>query len=92
MPIYAFECDSCGHQFDRLQKLSDADPTTCPEPRVICIVDAVTLFSDQKRAQGLSLITSSYRRPSADGGRTVSRGGPLVGSSIEHHICSPCSA
>ena len=31
MPIYAFECGSCGHQFDRLQKLSDADPTTCPE-------------------------------------------------------------
>ena len=31
MPIYAFECDSCGHQFDRLQRLSDADPTECPE-------------------------------------------------------------
>ena len=30
MPIYAFECDACGHQFDRLQKLSDADPTVCP--------------------------------------------------------------
>jgi putative FmdB family regulatory protein len=30
MPIYGFECDSCGHQFDRLQKLSDADPTHCP--------------------------------------------------------------
>lgn len=30
MPIYAFECGACGHQFDRLQKLSDADPTDCP--------------------------------------------------------------
>jgi len=30
MPIYAFECDACGHQFDRLQKLSDPDPTICP--------------------------------------------------------------
>ncbi len=29
MPIYGFECESCGHQFDRLQKLSDADPTVC---------------------------------------------------------------
>ncbi|MBA3487766.1 MAG: zinc ribbon domain-containing protein, partial [Lysobacter sp.] len=26
MPIYAFECASCGHSFDRLQRLSDADP------------------------------------------------------------------
>lgn len=31
MPIYAFECASCGHSFDRLQRLSDADPTHCPE-------------------------------------------------------------
>ena len=30
MPIYAFACDACGHAFDRLQKLSDADPVDCP--------------------------------------------------------------
>ncbi|MCF7222005.1 FmdB family zinc ribbon protein [Marilutibacter chinensis] len=30
MPIYAFECAACGHSFDRLQKLSDADPSQCP--------------------------------------------------------------
>ena len=30
MPIYAFECAQCGHSFDRLQKMSDPDPTTCP--------------------------------------------------------------
>jgi putative FmdB family regulatory protein len=31
MPIYEFECGSCGDRFDRLQKLSDPDPTICPE-------------------------------------------------------------
>ncbi|ASR42490.1 transcriptional regulator [Xanthomonas citri pv. mangiferaeindicae] len=30
MPIYAFRCADCGHDFDRLQKLSDPDPETCP--------------------------------------------------------------
>lgn len=30
MPIYGFECSACGHHFDRLQKLSDPDPTVCP--------------------------------------------------------------
>ncbi|GAB3097985.1 zinc ribbon domain-containing protein [Lysobacter terrae] len=30
MPIYAFECAACGHSFDRLQKMSDPDPTACP--------------------------------------------------------------
>ena len=30
MPIYEFECTSCGTVFERLQKLSDSDPTECP--------------------------------------------------------------
>ena len=30
MPIYAFACAACGHRFDRLQKLSDPDPASCP--------------------------------------------------------------
>ena len=37
MPIYAFACDACGHQFDRLQKLSDPDPDACP----VCAKPAV---------------------------------------------------
>jgi putative FmdB family regulatory protein len=31
MPIYVFECTSCGHDFERLQKLSEADPDSCPD-------------------------------------------------------------
>ncbi|APG03038.1 transcriptional regulator [Luteibacter rhizovicinus DSM 16549] len=37
MPIYEFQCKACGHRFERLQKMSDADPTVCPtcgEPQV----------------------------------------------------------
>lgn len=30
MPIYEFECTACGDSFERLQKLSDPDPTVCP--------------------------------------------------------------
>ncbi len=30
MPIYEFECGGCGHRFDRLQKMSDPDPSSCP--------------------------------------------------------------
>ncbi|MBS0570110.1 MAG: zinc ribbon domain-containing protein [Proteobacteria bacterium] len=31
MPIYEFECSACGEVFERLQKLSDPDPASCPE-------------------------------------------------------------
>src|SRR3546814_2860166 len=30
MPIYAYRCAACEHDFDRLQKLSDPDPDACP--------------------------------------------------------------
>ena len=31
MPIYEYACVECGHEFDALQKLSDAPLTLCPE-------------------------------------------------------------
>src|SRR5512133_1250120 len=31
MPIYTYRCDSCGVQFERNQKFSDAPLTRCPE-------------------------------------------------------------
>ena len=30
MPIYEYQCDSCGHGLEKLQKLSDAPLTDCP--------------------------------------------------------------
>jgi putative FmdB family regulatory protein len=30
MPIYEFECPACAERFDRLQKLTDPDPDSCP--------------------------------------------------------------
>lgn len=42
------------------------DPTTCKKPTVICIVAEIALYSAEQRALGLTMITSSYRRPSPD--------------------------
>ncbi len=30
MPIYEYACVECGHEFDALQKMSDAPLTECP--------------------------------------------------------------
>jgi branched-chain amino acid aminotransferase len=42
------------------------DPTTCPEPKLICIVDTVDLFPPERAARGVDLVTATLRRPSAD--------------------------
>lgn len=31
MPIYEYQCASCGHQLEKLQKISDERLTDCPD-------------------------------------------------------------
>ncbi|MGE5326259.1 MAG: FmdB family zinc ribbon protein [Deltaproteobacteria bacterium] len=31
MPIYEYQCQKCGFQFEKLQRLSDPPPNKCPE-------------------------------------------------------------
>jgi putative FmdB family regulatory protein len=30
MPLYEYECESCSHRFERIQKFSDPPVQTCP--------------------------------------------------------------
>lgn len=31
MPTYEYECEKCGHRFEKFQNMSDAPVTICPE-------------------------------------------------------------
>lgn len=31
MPLYEYQCDACGHQFEQIQKFSDPLVDTCPK-------------------------------------------------------------
>src|SRR5213075_3298155 len=31
MPLYEYECDACGHRFEKIQKFSDPLETACPK-------------------------------------------------------------
>jgi putative FmdB family regulatory protein len=53
MPIYAYRCDTCGFAKDVLQKLSDAQLTTCPS----CGAES---FSKQVTAAGFQLKGSGW--------------------------------
>ncbi|KQZ66563.1 MULTISPECIES: zinc ribbon domain-containing protein [unclassified Lysobacter] len=60
MPIYAFQCSACGHTFDRLQKLSDADPSVCPS----CGAEAVSrqLTAPQFRLAGGGWYETDFKK------------------------------
>ena len=76
MPIYAFECTACGHAFDRLQKLSDADPTTCPA----CAAEAVRrqLTAPSFRLAGSGWYETDFKK---DGKRNLADTGDGKGAS-----------
>ena len=42
------------------------DPRPCGPTRVICLVDQVSLYPEEKRLKGIDLVTSSLRRPPPD--------------------------
>mgnify|MGYP003527035174 FL=1 len=52
MPIYDFACSACDHRFERLQKMSDADPTTCPKCGLETVSKQVTAPSFRLAGSG----------------------------------------
>ena len=72
MPIYAFQCGQCGHQFDRLQRLSDPDPDTCPS----CSAQAIRrqLTAPQFRLAGGGWYETDFKKE-GDKKRNLADGG-----------------
>jgi putative FmdB family regulatory protein len=52
MPIYAYRCAACGHAKDVLQKLSDAQLTTCPACGAETFTKQVTAAGFQLKGSG----------------------------------------
>ena len=52
MPIYAYKCESCGHAFDVLQKMSDAVLTDCPTCGAVALQKQVTAAGFQLKGSG----------------------------------------
>ena len=52
MPIYEFECRSCGHVWDELQKISDPDPDTCPNCANPVVVRRMTAAAFRLKGAG----------------------------------------
>jgi len=79
MPIYAFECTQCGHTFDRLQKLSDPDPTSCPACSQATVKRQVTAPSFRLAGSGWYETDfkkdGDKKRNLADGGEGAAKSG-----------------
>jgi putative FmdB family regulatory protein len=77
MPIYAYQCESCGHAKDVLQKISDAPLTDCPA----C---GASTFKKQLTAAGFQLKGSGWYvtdfRNGGSGGTSAPATGAAAGA------------
>jgi putative FmdB family regulatory protein len=78
MPIYAFRCAACDHAFDRLQKLSDADPDTCPACAVVGEVGR-QLTAPSFRLAGSGWYETDFKKD-GDRKRNLAEGGEGAGN------------
>jgi putative FmdB family regulatory protein len=60
MPIYEFQCQSCKNRFDRLLKMSDPDPSDCPN----CDQPVITrqLSAPQFRLAGAGWYETDFKK------------------------------
>lgn len=67
MPLYEYECESCGHRFERIQKFSDPPPDTCPSCHAGPLKKLFSSPAIQFKGTGW-YITDYAKKPSTDGG------------------------
>jgi putative FmdB family regulatory protein len=87
MPIYAYRCDSCGHQKDVLQKVSDPLLTECPACGKPTFTKQVTAAGFQLKGSGWYV--SDFR--SAGDGANSGVGKP-VEASKDSSVTPPAAA
>ncbi len=52
MPIYEYECEKCGHGFEREQRISDAPIKTCPKCKARRVKKLISLSSFSLKGGG----------------------------------------
>lgn len=81
MPIYLYQCDSCGVRFERVQHMTDAPLTDCPEcdGRVHRVVQPVGVIfkgsgfyvTDNRRSSSATLGTTREKKEAGSSGETA---------------------
>ena len=52
MPIYEYQCNACGHAFDKLQKMSDHPLVDCPDCHKPALKKLVSAAAFQLKGSG----------------------------------------
>ena len=72
MPIYEYKCESCGHEYEQLRRMSDADLNLeCPDCRSEHVRRLLSSFAAHGGGGGASMDAMGCGKPQC--GRTSGR-------------------
>jgi putative FmdB family regulatory protein len=91
MPIYAYRCTECGHEFDVLQKVSDAPLTDCPECQRPALAKQVTAAGFHLKGSGWYVTDFRDKKVAKkDAGKTeVPADGKATGGEVKPDAAKP---
>ncbi len=52
MPIYEYQCQACGHEFETMQKMSDPKLTDCPKCETASLVKKISAVAFRLKGSG----------------------------------------
>ena len=52
MPIYEYQCQACGHEFETMQKMSEPKLTDCPECETASLVKKISAVAFRLKGSG----------------------------------------
>lgn len=76
MPIYEYQCKNCGHQLEKLQKMSDARLTDCPECKTPSLSKKISAAGFRLSGSGwyeTDFKTSNKRNLAGDAGKATTK-------------------
>src|SRR5229473_2615999 len=73
MPLYEYECEACGHRFERIQKFSDPPVEVCPHCRKKKLHKLVSSPAIQFKGSGFYI--NDYARKGTGAGTDSSKDG-----------------
>ncbi len=74
MPIYEYKCEACGHELEKLQKMSDEPLTVCPECSVASLKKQISAAGFRLKGSGWyeTDFKSGSKKNLSEGGKSSS--------------------
>ena len=73
MPIYEYQCKDCGHQLEKLQKMSDSPLSDCPQCEKSSLIKKISAAGFRLKGTGWYETDFKTKKPKKDSNSVESK-------------------